>query len=127
MARPTRASPSARNPGSGTYCPDEGDVIWIDLDPQAGHEQAGRRPALVITPQAYNAATGLCIACPVTNQAKGYPFEVTFPEGSGATGVVLSDHLKSLDWATRRATLLVQAPQPVLAEVRAKMKALLRT
>ena len=86
------------------YVPDRGDVVWLSLDPQAGHEQAGRRPALTISPAEYNRRTGLALFCPITNKAKGYPFEVAIPAGGVVTGVVLADQLKSLDWKARRAT-----------------------
>ncbi len=87
------------------YVPDRGDVIWLQFNPQAGHEQAGRRPALVISPKAYNRKVGLLICCPITNQKKGYPFEVNLPEGIGITGVILSDQVKSLDWKVRQANI----------------------
>ena len=80
------------------YVPERGDAVWISLDPQAGHEQAGRRPALVLSPAAYNGRVGLALLCPITNQAKGYPFEVPLPEGLPVTGVVGADQVKSLDW-----------------------------
>src|SRR5256712_14029729 len=80
------------------YIPERGDAVWITLDPQAGHEQAGRRPALVLSPSAYNGRVGLALFCPITNQVKGYPFEVLIPPGSPVTGVVGSDQVKSLDW-----------------------------
>ncbi len=88
------------------YVPERGDAVWITLDPQAGHEQAGRRPALVLSPSAYNGRVGLALFCPITNQVKGYPFEVPIPAGSSVTGVVGADQVKSLDWrrARRRAS-----------------------
>ncbi len=86
------------------YVPDRGDVVWIDFTPQAGHEQAGRRPGLVISPAAYNGKVGLALLCPITSQIKGYPFEVAIPAGVKMSGVVLSDHVKNLDWRARRAT-----------------------
>lgn len=85
------------------YTPKRGDVVWVSLDPQAGHEQAGRRPAFVVSPEAYNRKTGLFIACPITSRAKGYPFEVSLPPNSKVSGVILSDQIKSLDWKARRA------------------------
>ena len=85
------------------YIPKRGDVIWISLDPQAGHEQAGRRPALVLSPEVYNAPAGLALICPISNQAKGYPFEVQIPAGLSVTGVILADQLKSVDWQVRKA------------------------
>jgi mRNA interferase MazF len=83
--------------GAG-YVPDRGDVIWIQFTPQAGREQAGHRPALVLTPRAYNQKVGLAVCCPIRSQVKGYPFEVTLPPGLPASGVILSDHVKNLDW-----------------------------
>jgi mRNA interferase MazF len=107
------------------YTPERGDVLWIDLNPQAGHEQAGRRPALVLSPASYNGKVGLAVICPVTNQVKGYPFEVAVPSGLAVTGVVLSDQAKSLDWRARRAELICQLPNEVVTEVRKKLGALL--
>ena len=106
--------------------PNRGEVIWINLNPQAGHEQAGHRPALVLSPKAYNRKTGLALMCPITNQAKGYPFEVSLPAGSGATGVVLADQLRSLDWRARKATRKGVVPQPIVDEVIAKAITLLQ-
>ena len=110
---------------SATYVPDAGDIVWLTFDPQAGHEQAGRRPALVLSPKLYNAKAGLALVCPITNQAKGYPFEVTIPAGQGAAGVILSDHLKSLDWRARHAERLAQCSTETVDEVRAKLAPLL--
>ena len=81
-----------------TYAPQRGDVVWITLNPQAGHEQAGRRPAVVLSPEAYNGKVGLALLCPVTNQIKGYPFEVLVPDGLPLSGAILADQVKSLDW-----------------------------
>ena len=107
------------------YVPARGDVIWISLHPQAGHEQAGRRPAVVLSPAAYNGRVGLALLCPITNQIKGYPFEVTLPSGLGVTGVVLADQVKSLDWRARRAELLCPLPEDTVAQVLAKLATLL--
>jgi mRNA interferase MazF len=107
------------------YVPERGDVVWLKFSPQAGHEQAGRRPAVVLSPQAYNAKVGLCLACPVTTQAKGYPFEVVIPPGLEASGVVLSDQIKSLDWRAREAALICALPAPSTAEILAKAGTLL--
>jgi mRNA interferase MazF len=82
------------------YVPDRGDAVWITLSPRAGHEQAGRRPALVLSPAQYNGRVGLAIVCPITSQSKGYPFEVPIPTGLAVTGVVLSDHVR-LVWSTQ--------------------------
>ena len=95
---------------STAYVPDRGDAVWITLDPQAGHEQAGRRPAVVLSPAAYNGKVGLAILCPVTTQIKGYPFEVVLPAGLTVTGAILSDQVKSLDWRARNATFICALP-----------------
>jgi mRNA interferase MazF len=110
---------------AGSYVPDAGDLVWLTFDPQAGHEQRGRRPALVLSPRAYNARAGLAIACPVTSQAKGYPFEVALPSGGTIDGVVLADHVKSLDWRERRAALAGRAPDSVVDDVRERLRPLL--
>ncbi len=107
------------------YSPDRGDVVWISLSPQAGHEQAGRRPALVLSPRAYNRKVGLAICCPITNQIKGYPFEVAVPAGLKVTGAALSDQVKSLDWRARRAEFICRLPGQAVGEVLAKLNTLL--
>lgn len=96
------------------YVPDRGDAVWLEFNPQAGHEQAGRRPALVLSPRAYNERVGLALVCPITNQAKGYPFEVEIPAGLKVSGVVLADQVRSLDWVARRATFIDTAPATVV-------------
>jgi mRNA interferase MazF len=88
----------------GAYIPGRGDAVWITLDPQAGHEQAGRRPALVLSPSAYNGRVGLALLCPISHQAKGYPFEVSLPEELPVSGVMGADQVKSLDWRARKAS-----------------------
>jgi mRNA interferase MazF len=107
------------------YVPERGDLLWLTFDPQAGREQAGRRPALVLSPVAYNRRANLALVCPVTTQAKGYPFEVKLPAGLSVSGVVLADHVKSADWVARRARFAVKGPPVVVAEVMAKLKPLL--
>ena len=107
------------------YVPERGDSIWLEFNPQAGHEQAGRRPALVLSPKSYNNKVGLLICCPITNQIKGYPFEVQLPDELEVTGVVLSDQVKSLDWKARKATFIGQVPDAVLKDVLAKLNTLL--
>jgi mRNA interferase MazF len=107
------------------FVPDAGDFVWLTFDPQAGREQSGRRPALVLSPRIYNAKSGLALACPVTNQVKGYPFEVAVPDNVRATGVILADHLKSVDWKARRAELLGRCTDEVMEEVRARLAPLL--
>ncbi len=103
------------------YIPKRGDLVWLQFDPQAGHEQAGMRPALVISPQAYNEKVGLALLCPVTNQVKGYPFEVLLPAGGKVHGAVLSDQIKSLDWRARKARRIADAPAEVVEETLAKI------
>jgi mRNA interferase MazF len=107
------------------YVPDRGDIVWITLNPQAGHEQAGRRPAVVVSPRSYNGKVGLGLFCPVTSQVKGYPFEVAIPEGQPVSGVVLADHVKSLDWRARKAELVARLPSAVSAEMLGKLAVLL--
>lgn len=110
-----------------THIPDAGDIININFNPQAGSEQAGRRPALVLSPKAYSEKTGLAVVCPITNKAKGYPFEVPLPQDLGVTGVILVDHVKSLALEPRDAQFRCKAPQDVLDDVRGKLGALLGT
>jgi mRNA interferase MazF len=110
---------------SAAYVPETGDFVWLTFDPQAGREQAGRRAALVLSPGQYNAKSGLALVCPITNQVKGYPFEVAVPTGHGATGVVLADHVKSVAWKARHAERLGRCPTPAIDEVRARLAALL--
>ena len=107
------------------FVPDRGDIVWLSFHPQAGREQAGRRPALVLSPASYNSKVGLALACPITGQVKRYPFEVPLPDGLAVSGVVLSDHVKSLDWRARRADFACAVPNEVTAEVTAKLRALL--
>lgn len=108
-----------------SYVPDVGDLVWLTFDPQAGREQGGRRPALILSPREYNAKARLALACPVTSQKKGYPFEVAIPEGKSIAGVVLADHIKNLDWQARNVTFESKAPPAVVAEVRARLRPLL--
>jgi len=105
--------------------PERGDAVWIDMDPQAGHEQSGRRPAVVLSPASYNEKTGLALLCPITNQRKGYPFEVRLPEGIAVSGAVLSDQVKCLDWRARKAELISTIPNAAVEEILAKLSALL--
>jgi len=107
------------------YVPERGDVVWVSLDPQAGHEQAGRRPALVVSPRAYNGKAGLALLCPITSQVKGYPFEVALPAGLEVDGVVLADQVKSLDWRARRAERAGRLPAGAVTEVLEKLGTLL--
>lgn len=103
------------------YVPERGDVVWIDFNPQAGHEQSGRRPAAVLSPKAYNRKVGLAIFCPITSRIKGYPFEVKIPSEAKVTGVILSDQVKSLDWRVRKAEFISSLPVEVIDEVLAKL------
>lgn len=105
------------------YVPEAGDIVWLEFDPQAGHEQAGHRPALVLSPAAYNGRRGMMICCPMSSRIRGYPFEVVVP--GDEPSVVLADQVKSLDWVARRARRKEVAPVSVLVEVRAKLKVLL--
>ena len=107
-----------------TYVPEAGDVVWLEFDPQAGHEQAGHRPALVMSPALYNGKSGLMLCCPLSTRIKGYPFEV-LTQVDGQEGVVLSDQVKSLDWKIRRAKKKGAVAESVMIEVRARIKALL--
>ena len=110
---------------SMAYIPNSGDIVWITLNPQAGHEQAGRRPALVLSPAAYNGKVGLAILCPITSQIKGYPFEVLIPDGLEISGAILSDQVKSLDWKARQAEFVCRVPTATLSEVLQKVNTLL--
>ncbi len=107
------------------YVPQLGDIVWLSFSPQLGHEQAGRRPAVVLSPRAYNGKVGLALCCPITSQAKGYPFEVAVSSRVGVTGVVLSDQVKSLDWRALRAEFAGRLPFHEVEEVLAKAGTLL--
>ena len=106
---------------AAAYVPERGDLVWLHFTPQRGHEQAGRRPALVLSPRAYNRKVGLALVCPVTSQVKGYPFEVELPDDLAASGAVLCDQVKSLDWRARRARRIDRVSTVVLAEVTARI------
>jgi mRNA interferase MazF len=108
------------------YVPERGDVVWLVFDPQVGREQAGRRPAVVLSPRNYNGRVGLAICCPITNQAKGYPFEVALPAGGDVTGVILADHVLSVDWKGRQASFIAELPVELLNDVLDRIEALLR-
>lgn len=107
-----------------SYIPDRGDIIWLNFTPQAGHEQMGMRPALVLSPEKYNKKTNLAICCPITSNVKGYPFEVII-SGKKIKGAVLSDHLKNLDWKVRKAKYIEKAPKDVIQECSLKISALI--
>jgi mRNA interferase MazF len=108
------------------YVPARGDLVWLAFDPSVGHEQAGRRPALTLSPLEYNRRVGLGIFCPITSLRKGYPFEVALPNGSPISGVVLSDQARSLDWVARRAEFAAAAARSVTDEVLRKLDPLLK-
>jgi mRNA interferase MazF len=105
--------------------PERGDIVWLTFDPQAGHEQAGRRPALILSPATYNRKFNLALMCPITSKVRGYPFEVSLPGEHAVTGVVLSDQIKNLDWKARSATFACRAPVEVVLEVFDKISLLL--
>ena len=107
-----------------TYVPEAGDIVWLQFDPQAGHEQAGHRPALVLSPAIYNSKAQLMVCCPLSTKVKNHPFEVKLTM-NGVDGVVLSDQVKSLDWKVRKAIKKDSAPDAVMREVKAKIRALL--
>ena len=105
--------------------PRRGDVVWIDFNPQSGSGQAGRRPAVVLSPGAYNGKVGLALLCPITSRIKGYPFEVAIPAGLNVRGVILADQVKSLDWRTRNAQVMAPLPAGTIDEVLQKVGTLL--
>jgi len=107
------------------YVPKRGDVVWMTMNPQAGHEQAGRRSAVILSPATYNAKVGLALAAPVTSRVKGYPFETLVPLGLPVSGAILSDQVKSLDWLARKAELYCELPTSVVNEVLQKLRSLL--
>jgi mRNA interferase MazF len=107
------------------YTPDRGDIVWIDFNPQAGHEQAGRRPALVLSPKDYNSKVGLAILCPITSKQKGYPFEVPLPKGTKISGVVLSDQAKSMDWKIRNTEFICTLDALLIDQVLLRLHTLL--
>ena len=108
------------------YVPARGEIVWLRFSPQSGHEQAGHRPALVLSPVTYNEKTGLGLFCPIASTVKGYPFEVMLPSTGEITGVVLADQVKSLDWRARRARFACRVSEQVVSEVLGKVKALLQ-
>ena len=107
------------------YVPDRGDVIWMMFGPQAGHEQSGRRPGVVMSSSIYNGKTGMALCCPITSQIKGYPFEVLVPTGLKISGAILADHIRNIDWKTRRAEYLCKLTDKTLEEVAGKLLSLL--
>lgn len=109
---------------NAAYCPARGDLIWIDFNPQSGREITKRRPALVLSPRAYNRLAGLCVLCPMSTQIKGHLFEIPI-EIEGKSGVIKSDQVKSLDWSVRRSAFIAKAPRPVRQQVQQNLQALL--
>jgi len=107
------------------FIPECGDVVWVDMNPQAGYEQSGRRPALVVSPKPYNAKTGLALLCPITSRVKGYAFEVNIPKGLPAQGVILSDQIRNFDWSARNAVLMGRLPHALVSETLAKLGTLI--
>lgn len=111
---------------AGPYVPERGDIVWLDVDPQTGREQMGRRPALVVSPSTYNGRVGLALFCPITSSRKGYPFETALPDGLAVSGVVLADQVRSLDWRRRKAAFITSLPSQTVTDVQAKILALVR-
>ena len=118
-------SPTVRDDDIGGWVPERGEVIWLEFDPQAGREQAGRRPAVVLSPASYNAPTSRALCVPVSTKAKGYPFEVPLPEGFPVQGVAFADQVKCLDWRARHARPVGALPPSVVASLLARTRALL--
>lgn len=100
-----------------SFIPDRGDIVWLEFDPQAGHEQSGRRPAVVLSPKLYNERSGLMLCCPVTSKVKDYPFEVVLPAGQKMNGAVLTDQLRNLDWKARNARFIEHLPDATIADI----------
>ncbi len=108
-----------------SYVPDRGDIVWLEFNPQVGHEQSGRRPAFVVSPKAYNQKVGLALFCPISSQVKGYPFEVILPDKARVKGVILSDQIKSLDWRVRNAERIDSVQKDIFEEVLARILTIL--
>lgn len=110
----------------GKYVPARGDVIWLTFNPQSGHEQSGRRPAIVVSPRGYNEKVGLALCCPITSRIKDYPFEVRITIKNKIDGVILSDQLRSLDWKERQADFIAPAPEEILDQTVEKLSLLIK-
>ncbi|MGL5805136.1 MAG: endoribonuclease MazF [Xenococcaceae cyanobacterium] len=108
-----------------SYCPEQGDIIWLDFNPQLGREQANRRPSLVLSPFDYNRTVKLVLVCPITSRSKGYPFEVLIPDGLAVSGVILSDQIKSFDWQLRKSEFICKAPDNIIRQVVVKINIIL--
>ena len=107
------------------YTPEQGDIVWLTLNPKKGHEQSGRRPAVVLSPSSYNMKVGLAIFCPITSKEKGYPFEIRLPEKCSIQGVILVDQVKSFDWRSREAEYICTISHSLLKEISSRLKLLL--
>lgn len=125
LVHEVRCSKRTGNMVTHGYVPDRGDLVWL-FNPQAGHDQSGKRPALVVSPASYNGKAGLSLLCPVILKQKGYPFEVVIPQALPIEGVILADQVKSLDWQSRQAAFICKIPLKVLSEVIAKLDLLIR-
>lgn len=126
MTDSSKAHRPAMKSGREPYCPDLHDIIFVDFSPRAGTEQASARPAIVLTPRAYNSVTGRCFACPITSRIKGYPYEIVLPAGLETQGVIITDQGKALSWSARGARFVETAPEAVTEDVKAKLKAFLQ-
>ena len=111
---------------TSSYVPKQGDIVWLDFNPQTGHEQSGRRPALVLSPLGYNQKTSLALLCPVTNQVKAYPFEVLIPENLPISGVILSDQVKNLDWTARNTEFIEKLESKKMHDVIDRIEVLIK-
>lgn len=107
------------------YIPEQGHIVWLTLNPQKGHEQSGRRPAVVLSPSSYNSKVDLAIFCPITSREKGYPFEIKLPPKCSIQGVILVDQIKSLDWKSRNAEYICTISQPLLKQISKRLRVLL--
>ena len=114
-----------KKPGSKKYIPNRGDIVWLDFNPRTGREQAGHRPAIVVSPKQFNSLSSLLFVCPITSKIKGFSFEVSLPEEMQTQGVVLIHHLRSVDWKIRGIKFIEQAPISVIEEIQAKLEPLI--
>jgi len=110
---------------AGAYIPERGDMVWLEFTPHSGHEQSGRRPAIVVSPRSYNSVSSFALLCPITSKVKGHPFEVELPNGLPVKGTVLADQVKSVDWRARFAKFIAHAPKGVITEVQSKVRTLI--